>query len=1609
MVRSIFSLYNYDRKFADLEQQRLQVIHAVEKTPKTLDTLIENLERESLSFAECLYLRSIMVIKAKLKFNDNHIVNLLKKDLEIKYIIRTYNKTVQLYNNQTPLALPFVFVANKLNRSATSYRFKAIKAGLYSETVQTSYLQSKVPLVESQALYPTLSKKIRELLQNILEIYSSKRDETSKPVILSFQELVDKTSKITNLRGKSVIKQLDTLYLRKQHDCVEIAKLYVIQQKINLRLSTASIAKDIQSLDQSTQTLLNIDPANLLDISDSNFIHKVRKAIATVEQNIKKINDTFEDILNKVNDDLAVYEVSSNRLVEEFSPTILQKPIDVTMIGVEYAGFVKEGGLAEALEGLTKAMKAQHPNNHVRLIFPKFSILPSVIQDKLKVVKPKEHKSSNGSSYKVYTMTIDGIEYNFIEHPSFILKDVRPSIYGPDSDSAKKRFTTFSSFAADFVKTVQTDVIHLHDWHVAGVALKLQKSKAWREGSIPPIVFTYHNNSRAAQGRFISGIYNYDSIIQGLIEAGIATENVNVFVETLKKADAITTVSETFGIESQDMRQGEGVSFAARAAAEAGKLTGIINGSNPKSWNPEIDASLKNWKDPETGQSIDLTYGPTLSNAQVMDQKEKCKKQLQKWISQNFPKAKIDCTKPIVTYVGRLDSYQKGLDKLEEAIVETIKNGGQFIVMGSLEDSRATSILNKLQVKYKENVLFIRDYKDANGRYHFQQGDMNRQGCGSLVRGATDFLFIPSKFEPCGLVQFEGWLFGSLAIGSKVGGLADTIIPLSQDSERFNGFLFDRNSKTEHSIKNAIQEALKTWSTYTKDQKGTIVRRLITDGRKCSWTSAPVGYSPVEKYRFVYENARKFAKRRNKVSSVGTFNLLTRIHKIRGSHLIQHDHATSFDKMEEEYQAYYHSKNFKFKKLEEMYLSLPIGLRMQVPSPYGRKVEGYSYKKLGAHLKSNGVQFTVEAPHALQVEVKVFTATGENIYKLEKLANGCWTGFVPDLKAGTKYQYFVNQKPKLDPLGLSQVPHPTRGQPPCSVVVDRHYKWQDKEWMIARGQNAGKSVPTSIYEVHPLFWKKKNGKPFNYREIADKLVKHCKDIGYTHVELMGILEHPDQRSWGYQVTGFFAPTRRMGSPQDFKYLVDTLHKNKIGVYLDWVPAHFALDDFGLNYFDGTHQYEPADEDLHHSSRHANFKWGTHFFDFGKKSVRNFLISSASYWLKEMHIDGLRADAIKSILMSEDPESSRCFLRDFNAFVHREFPGVVTMAEDYSGSLETTQSVAVGGFGFDRKWNVCWMKNALDFFSKAPQDRPENYDKIVKSINGDLFHKMILAISHDEVTKTRKALIQKNSGLSTAKKFANLRAFFGFMMSVPGKKLLFMGNEFGLDKGWNYFLDKKQGVVEAQHITDDGKKVMATLQHLNKIYKTHKPLWQRDNNANDLMWIEKNDPNKRVLAFRRTSDNGESIACLSNFSNDSVKEFTVKFEDKEVFNKFKKLTLSWLKKHPHILETKISAAELAYLSCYPTLAKKIKKDLALQDEFFKWMLIEKKSTQEFFQKKKWKTLKLLPKEIFNSDDKQFGGLGRENRNIKIIKDAKGRPVSYKVQIPPLSCVFISEKT
>lgn len=1264
----------------------------------------------------------------------------------------------------------------------------------------------------------------------------------------------------------------------------------------------------------------------------------------------RKIREALKSWFSPKKGGTEIYDTSVSEMEASLTNQMLKEPVTVAMVGAEYAGLMKQGGLAEAIEGMCQGILKQNPDNKVKLIFPYYNKIPANIQKELKPVE-KPFYTSQGKEIPVFYAKIDGVECYFIKDDSFILDESNPSIYGPNDQEVQKRFIAFSSLAADVLHQMdKIDVIHLHDWHVAGVALKLAKEheQEWKEGKIPPMVFTFHNNNRSAQGRFQAGAYayHYEPVVKALIETGMAPSNANIFAETLNIADAVTTVSQTFAVESQLPLLGEGVSSVVRTAAKAGKLTGIVNGVNTTRWNPATDPGLVQWKDPNTGEAVDLSFGPTSPNAYA--QKQKAKVELSKWISKHFPAGRVlkdtdgkpyegpvfefDPSKPTVCYIGRFDSYQKGLDKLEEAIESTLKNGGQFILMGSQEDPEATRILNELEKKYPKGVLFIRDYKDSNGRFHYQQGDpaAGLPGIGSVVRAAADIAFMPSRYEPCGLVQFESWLFGSLACGSNTGGLADTIVPMDQDPEHFNGYLFNRDGAPETRASAVIQKALHDWGKMNDEEKDALVKRMIAEGQTCyGWDTSRSGLTPSEKYRYVYHNAIQRVAKRQESELSRRFDFSEHLRK----KFIPHQPVKNAELvLEEAYLHAYYQGHKSELEMQKLYNKLPEWLKAQVPPPYTKAVSDL-HTKYGAHINEDGkFTFTLHAPKAKQVKVRFYDSDEHLVREvpLEKDKNGDWITPPLECTPGERYHYQIDDTIKIDPFSNSLIyPDKAHKTPYSTVPSGENYQWNDAAWMETRMKKAGEPQPMNIYEVHLASWmRQEDGSALNYRELAPKLVEHCKKMNFTQVQLMGILEHAFEQSMGYQVTNYFAPNSRMGSLEDFKYFVDYMHQNSIGVILDWAPAHFATNKYGLGDFDSSKLFEPSTKDQMFSKRNIwRMAWGTKMFDYSKPYVRAFLLSNAVYWMRDLHVDGLRVDAVRCMLDSENSDSVHLFLRQLNAVTHSQCKGGITIAEEYSGNEDVTKPIHKGGLGFDYTFNIGWMHHTLDFFSTPFSERKNKYHSLIKGIESFHSQRVVLGLSHDEVKSGKRALVNKIKG-NDSQQFDNVKALLSLMVVTPGKKMNFMGNEIGSQADWTDYLGgNKEGFMQ-QELSQKSEGIQRMVTDINQVYKDEPALWEKDNNVSDLEWIEKDDPKREVIAFRRKGSK-TAIACLHNVTDKPV-EFFVPYNDR---------------------------------------------------------------------------IKL--EEIFNSDRQEYGGKGALNPVVHKVVDENNVQKGYKVIIPPMSTVMIRE--
>ncbi len=542
------------------------------------------------------------------------------------------------------------------------------------------------------------------------------------------------------------------------------------------------------------------------------------------------------------------------------------------------------------------------------------------------------------------------------------------------------------------------------------------------------------------------------------------------------------------------------------------------------------------------------------------------------------------------------------------------------------------------------------------------------------------------------------------------------------------------------------------------------------------------------------------------------------------------------------------------------------------------------YEKLGAHLiehnNTRGTFFAVWAPNAESVSViGNFNSwlKDANHLRLREDESGIWEGFLPGVEKGEAYKYFIRSKyndyevEKADPVGFySEQPPKT-----ASVIWEYNYKWGDKKWMDNRKNSNTLDSPFSVYEVHLESWRRKpeeNMKPLSYSELAEQLTAYVKDMGYTHIELMPVTEYPFSGSWGYQVTGFFTPTSRFGTPDDFMYFVDHLHQNGIGVIMDWVPSHFPGDQHGLHFFDGTYLYEHQDP---RKGYHPD--WNSYIFNYGRNEIRNFLISSAHSWMERFHIDGIRVDAVASMLYldysrkegewipnehggRENLDAIR-FMRDLNESLYSKFPDVQTIAEESTAWPMVTRPVYTGGLGFGMKWNMGWMHDTLGYFENEPIHRSYHHNQMTFSIMYAFNENFMLSLSHDEVVHGKGSLINKMPG-DDWQKFANLRTLFGYMFAHPGKKLHFMGMELGQWNEWNHESSLDWHLLDF----DKHKGLQFFMKDLNSVYKRFPALYENDFKDNGFKWIDANDSQNSILSFVRYDKSGKyPVIIIANFT------------------------------------------------------------------------------------------------------------------------------------------------
>ena len=563
------------------------------------------------------------------------------------------------------------------------------------------------------------------------------------------------------------------------------------------------------------------------------------------------------------------------------------------------------------------------------------------------------------------------------------------------------------------------------------------------------------------------------------------------------------------------------------------------------------------------------------------------------------------------------------------------------------------------------------------------------------------------------------------------------------------------------------------------------------------------------------------------------------------------------------------------------------------------------YEKLGAHLievnGQKGAYFAVWAPSAKAVSVIGdfnYWVEGQHHLNVRWDSSGIWEGFIPGVDKGTKYKFKIQSHhsdistEKADPFALYCEKPPQT----ASVVWDLDYKWKDSKWMQTRKENNSLNKPFSVYEVHLGSWKRnlEENRSLTYLELADELVNYVKETGFTHVEFMPIMEYPFDPSWGYQLIGYFAPTSRFGKPQDFMVLVDKLHQEGIGVILDWVPSHFPSDAHGLGFFDGSHLYEHPD-----TRKGYHPDWKSLIFNYGRNEVRSFLISNAIFWLQNYHADGLRVDAVASMLYLDysrkdgewEPNiyggrenlDAISFLKDFNEAVYNAFPDVQTIAEESTSFPMVSRPIYLGGLGFGMKWMMGWMHDTLQYFKKDSIYRKYHQNDITFSMTYAFTENFMLPLSHDEVVYGKHSILGRMTG-DEWQRFANLRLLYGYMFTHPGSKLLFMGSEFGQSGEWNFEQSLEWHLLQY----DYHKGIKQCITDLNKLYKTYPAMYEKQFSAEGFEWINYGDNENAVLSYIRKGNNTkDDLVIVCNMTPNVHNNYRIGLPEKgkltQIFN------------------------------------------------------------------------------------------------------------------------------
>lgn len=1126
-----------------------------------------------------------------------------------------------------------------------------------------------------------------------------------------------------------------------------------------------------------------------------------------------------------------------------FAPvTPEENPFRIAMISYELAVHgVKYGGLGEAVYGLSRGLVDQ--GNQVSIFTPKFDVLADRLDWSEAEIIPFTHVFNGAlKADRCYHKVFNGLHVYYLEEGSpepgqahyaigdgaSIYRDSSPNYYG-----LHKRIAYFSSSAMGLLNRLQDEfnIAVIHDWHGA-VALPSFPTSGMR------LMLVIHNN-------------HYQGVLEGASSSisgfcGNDPKGTNVLLNGIQKADQIIGVSSKFAKEMQTVLLGAGISPWMRKAALQGRLSGITNGGNPELWDPASHAHLKDWVELErttdgkvqpVGKKIDLNY--SAEDLDLVWKKRFCKEQLQLALEYYYPSQTgtfgldLSGDRPLYLFIGRYESCQKGLDKFLPAYRLIHSLGGAFITVGVGEDSEGTRLLDQLEQEVastRGNAWITRGGED-NFSLKMQKGDFpGIPPLGGLIRAAADCVFCPSSFEPCGLVQFEAWLFGSLVIGTDTGGLGTTI-QTNPELPGFNGFTFPRSDwESEEQTELLLREIEKAhvfWNAKNPEEKQNLMRAFMCNAQESNWRV------PVQKYERVF------------------------------AQILRESRPLAIDP-----------------KVISITSSLELPLLSSKTDRFYPETTRL-YEAFGARVIKNnkgdvlGARFQVLAPNALSVQLLVQTRSGEKLIPMSG-SQGIWKVECPGIGEGCVYEYIVEmpngqKMRKSDPFAFGSTLRPAH----ASVVRDpAAFPWSDTAWMQARNEKEFGKFPLSIYEVHlGSFLERDEGKFPNYRDLAHSIATHCDKMGYTHIEIFGLLEHPSDESLGYQISSLFSSTGRFGTLQDFQYFVDHMHQKGIGVILDWTPYHFATNSTALGKFDGHPLYENSDP----KKGIAANNWKTYLFDYSKEDVRNFVLSSARYACEHWHIDGFRVDAAGH-LIELDKDGARAhlnphgieFLKQFNQLIHTNYPGVFTVAESWDAKALDTLPLHQGGLGFDAAWTVASQSlHALLPMNDA--ERAQNYGALA-GIAADHFYCPVSAsakrqvmhtLSHDEFGDI--SLYQK----SGKKKRANTLLMLSTIMLSPSwGYLLFMGLDYGKEAPW----DHKTGLNLVESKSGKHKKVRKMVKDLNQIYKQSPAFW----NPEGFEWVKRNDPENAVVAYHKKSSS-DAFLVVHNYSTHGLDPYPITYE------------------------------------------------------------------------------------------------------------------------------------